>query len=216
VEAVAAKESKKSKQESTTNARTIPAVVSSAAVTADDEDDLEIVYDLDDSDYKEEEEYVHENEGNESCNYNDNDNDNNDDDDDEDEIDISELVTCIQDYLVELPEVHIIDQPSKELLKMSPFKVSKVILDEVVTPTCSTLFETLLSDGFVHVEFMTNNASEIKPNRLADTSLPSKTIAEVYVVRNTITRKVKKAGSTKDRCYRKKILIEQGIIGTND
>jgi hypothetical protein len=107
-------------------------------------------------------------------------------------------VTCIQDYLVEHPEVHIIDQQSKELLKMSPFKVSKVILEEVVTPTCSTLFETLLNDGFVHIEFVTNNASEIKPNRLADTSLPSKTRAEVYVVRNTVTRKVKKAGSTKD------------------
>ena len=132
--------------------------------------------------------------------------------DDEDEI----LVTTLdyKEYVDEDPTITKIPSPSPSLLAMSYGSAVQVLVEEVAIPRAQILFERLVDDGFVQDIFGPFSPEITRSERRRENDQTSKTSIVYLVTKKGAngSRKVKKAGSSKNGKKRKAKSKSKGII----
>jgi hypothetical protein len=118
---------------------------------------------------------------------------------------------AVAEFLKDNPDFLVVPSPDKKMLRMSHAAISPHLLNEVAIPCSKVLFDKLLDDGFIRLH-NSKFATEIqhKPKEL------SQQRAGAYLVVNKITKKIKKAGSTKNAKQRDVFRREKAALSLDE
>ena len=104
------------------------------------------------------------------------------------------------------PKVITIPSPSKKILYMNHATIVRTLLDKVVVPRAKKIFQKLLDDGFILDPTGPHEKDILFESKLSQSN------AVVYLIINSLSGAIKKAGSTKNAKRRMELSVAKGTV----